>query len=247
MVRLALLCLLSLSIGLPRTLADDSTYDETEAKKFASLSSATYCEDTDQIMDWTCSACKDSQTPLVPGKIKIIDAGPKDSMRIVVGKLKEQSGCLMAIRGSHNVENWISDFKAWQVEPVTFKECDGCQVHSGFYAIWQNVEDRVLGALSDVGCSNGNNDEDNLLYVTGHSLGAAMTHLSMFTLANAGFKIAKSYSFEAPRVGNRAFSDAFTERFTRMFPLFRITHAQDPIVHLPPECTTRGCVAGTRR
>jgi hypothetical protein len=57
----------------------------------------------------------------------------------------------------------------------------------------------------------------------------------MFTLANVGFKIAMSYSFESPRVGNQAFVDAFTRRFSSQIPLFRITHNQDPVVHLPAD------------
>merc|ERR1712125_106750 len=57
----------------------------------------------------------------------------------------------------------------------------------------------------------------------------------MFTLHKAGYNVAKTYSFEAPRVGNKAFSDAFTLEFTRKFPVFRVTHSKDPVVHLPPE------------
>ena len=41
---------------------------------------------------------------------------------------------------------------------------------------------------------------DNLLYITGHRLGAALTHLAMFTLNDAGWNISKTYSFEAPRI-----------------------------------------------
>merc|ERR1712007_413435 len=70
-------------------------YDPSLAKHFASLASTTYCEDTSRILDWTCQACAESSTPLVPGKIKIIDAGKKNATRVIVGKLKNQHGCLM--------------------------------------------------------------------------------------------------------------------------------------------------------
>merc|ERR1712059_112201 len=50
---------------------------------------------------------------------------------------------------------------------------------------------------------------------------------------SAGFKIAKTYTFESPRVGNKAF-DAFSDSFSRRLPVFRITHHYDPVVHLPP-------------
>merc|ERR1712176_825026 len=56
----------------------------------------------------------------------------------------------------------------------------------------------------------------------------------MFSLDDAGFQIAKTYSYEAPRVGNTAFEQSFTERFVRKYPVFRVTHYKDPEVHLPP-------------
>lgn len=91
----------------------------------------------------------------------------------------------------------------------------------------------ALDALREVGCAL--QGKDNVLYITGHSLGAALTHLAMFTLHNVGYRIATTYSFEAPRIGNKAFSDAFASRFSRKFPVFRITHSMDPVPHLPPK------------
>ena len=41
-------------------------------------------------------------------------------------------------------------------------------------------------------------------HITGDSLGGALTHIATFSLNDAGFGIAKFYSFEAPRVGNTA-------------------------------------------
>jgi len=215
-------------------LVSFAAYDEEEARRFASLSSVTYCDDLGPVMNWTCTACNDSKTPLVVGKIKVVDGGSQNASRILVGKLKDQHGCLVAFRGSHNVLNWVRDFQFWDYHPSVFNECPGCEVHSGFLEIWQKVEDLVVAALSEVGCSNGAKDQDNKLYVTGHSLGAALVHLSMFALQKQGFHIAKTYSFEAPRIGNKAFAQVFSERFARKIPVYRITHNKDPVVHVPP-------------
>jgi hypothetical protein len=224
---------LILLVGLVTEL--QAAYDEEIAKNFASLSSVTYCENLKNVLDWTCGACQDSKTPLVPGKIKIIEGGVGNATRIMVGKLAAQNGCLVAFRGSENVINWVRDFEFWDIVPSSYEDCEGCRVHTGFYQIWQNLRDQVVKSLVDVGCGPDPNNVDNLLYITGHSMGAALVHLSMFTLKNAAFNIAKSYSFEAPRVGNKAFSDAFSDQFTRQFPVYRITHSQDPVVHVPPE------------
>jgi len=215
--------------------SSQGAYDEEEARNFASLASVTYCEDTKTVMDWTCTACKDSKNPLVPGKIRIVDGGNFNATRILIGKLANQNGCVMAFRGSDNVYNWVRDFQTWDITPTDYGNCAGCKVHSGFYDIWNKVHDSAMKALREVGCSPSANNVDNVLYVTGHSLGAGLTHLAMFSLQDFGFKIGKSYSFEAPRVGNKAFSETFSDRFSRNFPVFRITHSEDPVVHLPPE------------
>ena len=212
---------------------DGIPYNETLARSFASLSSVTYCTEKSGIVDWTCGPCKDSKTPIVSGMVRVVDS---DDVRVVVAKLEQQNGCLIAVRGSENVYNWIDDFEAWEVSPSAFNEtCEGgCKVHSGFYGIWKTIEQPVLDAVADVGCAR-DSKEDNVLYITGHSLGAALTHLAMFTLDDMGWKIAKTYSFEAPRVGNKAFANSFQERFaSRDVPIYRITHSEDPIVHLPP-------------
>jgi hypothetical protein len=208
-------------------------YDPEEARMFASLASVPYCDNLNPVLDWTCIACKDSKTPLVPGRIRIIDGDHFNATRIIVGKLRDQPGCLMAFRGSNNLENWIRDFQFWEIQPSMYEDCDGCKVHHGFYEIWKNVRGLAVAALEDVGCAPASLT-DNAIYVTGHSLGAALTHLAMFTLQDHGFDVKKTYSFEAPRIGNRAFASAFDERFTRTFPVFRITHAMDPVPLLPP-------------
>jgi len=213
-------------------------YDPKLSQHFASLASATYCADVSRVLDWSCGACSDSETKLVPGKIRVVDGGKDNATRIVVGKLQDQNGCLVAFRGSDNVANWVRNFQFWEIHPEKFEDCVGCKVHSGFYTIWKNVKSAVLSAINAVGCGHYAplpTNPDNLLYITGHSLGAALTHLAMFTLTNEGWNIAKTYSFEAPRIGNKAFSDAFAARFTAKFPVFRVTHHEDPVVHLPPE------------
>jgi len=207
-------------------------YDPKIAHDFAALASVPYCHDIQHVMNWTCSTCVESNTPLVPGKIRIIDSGTRNATRVMIGRLRDQKGCVVSFRGSDNVENWVRNLQIWEIHPSTYHECEGCRVHSGFHMIWQNIEDSILAALNEVGCDQAG--EDNLLYITGHSLGAALTHLAMFSLDTAGWKIAKTYSFEAPRVGNKEFADAFNDRFTRSFPVFRITHRKDPVPHLPP-------------
>jgi len=226
-----LLSLYSLSLATPFGLESNGTgYNETLARNFASLAALAYCTNLSTITNWKCGPCQDSNTELVPGKIKIIN---EVSTQIIIGKLKEQSGCLISFRGSNNLRNWISNLHAEKTRPTNYSSCKGCKVHAGFQYIWKTAKKPVMAALNDVGCTT---DGDNsAVYITGHSLGAALSHLAMFTLSENGWNIKKTYTFEAPRVGNKKFAKAFAEQFTRNFPVFRITHHKDPVPHLPPK------------
>jgi len=93
------------------------------------------------------------------------------------------------------------------------------------------VKDEVFSALKYIGCSQ--EGGQNVVYVTGHSYGSAITKLAMFGLVENGWRVAKSYDFEGPRVGNEAFARHFDSAFGRYLPTFRVTHNRDPVVHLP--------------
>jgi len=216
------------------TTARRDVYNPAEGRMFASLASMSYCQNDTSILDWTCSACQDSSTPLIPGRIKIVDAGRGNDTRIIIGKLRHENACLVAFRGTTSLDNWLRNFQFWSTSPGHFHECEGCRVHNGFLAIWRNVAGAVFSALTEVGCSP-TDPNSNSIYITGHSLGAALAHMAMFTLHKLGFAIAKAYTFESPRVGNGNFSEAFSAYFPSKFPVYRITHSQDPVPHLPPE------------
>jgi hypothetical protein len=217
------------------------SYEPEEAKKYASLSSVPYCDELGVVENWTCTPCNDSQIRLLPGKIKIIDDGWYNAVRTLVGRFEDGGGCLLSIRGTDNWINWLRDLQFWNQEPKNFDHCEGCKVHQGYYTIWQTMRDDIAEALNEIGCGNASNSSNfsvrehaRDLYVTGHSLGAAVAHVGVFWLSEAGYTIKQMYTYESPRIGNKAFADAFDKRFSDMFPTFRITHFMDPIVHLPP-------------
>merc|ERR1712038_2126436 len=127
----------------------------------------------------------------------------------IIGKMEEEDACILAFRGSDNIQNWLKDLQAWSVTPADFKGCKGCKVEAGWHKIWEDVRHSSLNALRDVGCEPGSHK----IHVTGHSLGGAIAHLAMFALEGSGYEVASSYTFEAPRVGNRAFSEEFSKHF----------------------------------
>jgi len=220
------------SARLPLMMRGQPSFNELEMMVFAELAGASYCPQSD-IQDWSCGPCIDSG--LAVSDVKFVaqdDLGTENSSFVVVAKLALHPGCLISFRGSHDIANWLRDAEIWgSVVAETVSVCPGCEIHSGFYTIWTNIQDHLKQTLLDVGCSP--SGLENNLYITGHSLGAALAHIAMFALADVGYDIMQSYTFESPRVGNGAFRDAFTNKFNRSIPVWRITHQKDPIVHLP--------------
>jgi len=177
--------------------------------------------------------------------IKHNEVWQANSTFIVVARVAEKSesedalGCIGAFRGSDDLSNWIEDFKFW-TQQVPFPWCDGCRVESGFWSVWEAVQQEVLEALAELGCKPKNSTtplakgETNLLAFTGHSLGAAVGSIATVILAQMGFKVGMSYNFESPRFGNDVFASTYDKVFTHQFPTYRVTHALDPVPHLPP-------------
>merc|ERR1712232_1055961 len=142
-------------------------------------------------------------------------------------------GCVLAVRGSSDVDNWIMNF-VFPLEDMKFgDQCPGCKGVTGWLTVWREIEPKIMSALSDLGCVPGS-ALGNLL-VTGHSLGAGVATLGMFHLQRKGYNVVQSYNFESPRVGNQNWSAAFTTAFGRDVPVFRVTHSADVVVRVPPQ------------
>jgi len=137
--------------------------------------------------------------------------------------------CALSIRGTTNTANWIRDLEVVHERFVDANgSCPDCRVEYGFYEVWRKARDAVVSHLESLGCKP--NTANNRVYVSGHSLGAAVAALGMFSLADRGFQIQRSFLMESPLPGNKAFADAFDKRFPSTF---RLTHGKDVVVHVP--------------
>ncbi len=95
------------------------------------------------------------------------------------------------------------------------------RVHRGFFRgytdLWQKHRAEILAAIGD-----------RTLFVTGHSLGAALATVAARDLEN----VAALYVFGSPRVGDQEFCEGFTDI---ELPVFRFVHGFDFVTTLPPE------------
>lgn len=227
-------------------------YSHLEAQAFASLSQAAYCgryaADEERLARWECGPCLDSGVRVVPGAVRVMESRDQrlDNATVTyVARADRRSilgdSCFVSIRGTTNVANWLRNFQAWK-EPVHFPYdgCSGCKAEYGFTTIWNRVKPGILAALRELGCvpaheAKGRSYLTGSVYVTGHSMGAAVGTLAMLTLAELGYRVRPSYLFESPRVGNEAFVQAFMRIFNNETkPMWRVTHAKDPVPDLPP-------------
>lgn len=97
-------------------------------------------------------------------------------------------------------------------------------VHTGFWQAWQSVREGVVEAIDKFG-------DGRELFVTGHSLGAALATLCAFDITPT--RTANLVTFGSPRVGNREFARAFASRCAR-HRCHRVHTRGDVVTYLPP-------------
>jgi len=99
------------------------------------------------------------------------------------------------------------------------------EVHFGFKGAFQRIAADLRDAIET-------HAPGRPLWLTGHSLGAALAVLAADALADR-FDIRGLCLFGCPRVGNRAFTDHCRQRFRGKS--FSFVHGQDIVTHAPPE------------
>uniref|UniRef100_A0A914ZL32 Fungal lipase-like domain-containing protein n=1 Tax=Parascaris univalens TaxID=6257 RepID=A0A914ZL32_PARUN len=99
--------------------------------------------------------------------------------------------------------------------------------HNAFYSVWTNgIMQSFLSLKADYNAYE--------LWITGHSLGAAMASIASNVIVAEGLhpsKLVKLITFGQPRTGDRKFAAAHD----RLVPYsYRVVHSRDMVVHLPP-------------
>ncbi|EAR84464.2 lipase family protein (macronuclear) [Tetrahymena thermophila SB210] len=132
---------------------------------------------------------------------------------------------IIAIRGTANLNNWITNLKAF---PVDFPDCDGCQIHMGFRDHAQSIQNHINQCVKNIL----EKYVDANVIITGHSLGGAIaTLISVEVLKYLQPKNQISlYTFGAPKIGNQN----FVEYLNQIIPnSYRIVNYYDAVPHLP--------------
>lgn len=138
--------------------------------------------------------------------------------------LESRQEIIIAFRGTSSTSNWISDAIATQ---VNFKYISGNSLtHRGFTDIYDSARSQIMTALTKL-------SPIKTLYITGHSLGAALATLCAIDIAaNTYYHSPSLYTYGSPRVGDPTFSKTFAMYVRNSY---RIANKFDAVTVAPPK------------
>ena len=133
----------------------------------------------------------------------------------------------VVIRGTKTPLEWFDDFAA---EPVPFLAAGEPwgKIGRGYSRIFSDLGPQIIEALRTY--RRGGNSLDTV-YVTGHSLGAALAHLAAATIAQEFGVKPITYTFSGPRAGDSVFADAMQAAGLETWRMF---NTEDIVPTVPP-------------
>ena len=133
----------------------------------------------------------------------------------------------LVFRGTATIEEWIKDAEFFK-EPYTFVENAG-NTEEGFTKIYSTIHNSIVDNINELS----NSGSFTTLFVTGHSLGAALAILSVpEVIKNTSFTQPIMYNFAGPRVGDSTFKNLYDSLIDTSW---RVVNTNDLVPHLPPE------------
>ncbi|KAJ9521204.1 hypothetical protein QJQ45_022927 [Haematococcus lacustris] len=210
--------------------ADWQLFDLDQAKLMGRLTSVSYCSDAAVIQAWTCTRCR--RVPdFLPYKV-VFDV--QWDLLAYIGYLPSQDAIVVAFRGTDSSSwgNWINNLKAWRLNKMyPIPEAPKAMVHAGFANLW--TASALQANLTAAAMELLEQHPTPRLFVTGHSMGAALASLCAMDLKfKLNFTEVRSWTFGSPRVGNLDWQLLFN---THVVESWRFTHNRDVVPSLPPQ------------
>lgn len=128
---------------------------------------------------------------------------------------------VVAFRGSSELGDWLKNFNTLFNDEPTYG-----RVHSGIYGAYHDAHAALVALLDQL-------PDDQMIWMTGHSLGGALATIALAELADShGDRIAGCYTYGQPRTGDRAFRRFMRENYGDRF--FRFVNDDDLVTRIPP-------------
>lgn len=160
-------------------------------------------------------------------KISMIDNDSTSTNLIV---MSNANSIIIIFRGSETKgglrnakKDWLlTDAKCKMYKVDTF---NNSYVHEGFWNSYRSIEDTLLKTIAL------HNPNDKKIFITGHSLGGALSVLAAANLYQHNIKPYGVYIFANPRVGTDLFADFYNSLH---IPTYRYVNENDLVPMLPP-------------
>lgn len=203
-------------------------YDEATAISGVHYTNAAFCNPAN-LHNWTCG----KECDFHPKMQEVTTAGnyEKGSQGYAAYDAAKNL-IVLAFRGTSDVRNDIADA---DFIPVKYPEadCGDCRVDMGFYDSYRTMYDTLIPAVGALAKAHPSAE----ILVTGHSLGAVQSQYGYISVVRGNFTTQKVnlYNYGSPRPGNKAFAEWGAAQFCDGCAHYRLTHAKDPVPHLPPQ------------
>lgn len=180
------------------------------------LSAITYCPEN-SVKDWTCYWCDN-----IPNFKVVQTFWDEFTSTFCYFGILDNCNYVLAFEGSQDTKDAKIDFNYSKLVP--YKQHPMAKVHGGFWTAYTSIRDEIYSLIKGQECLDS-------LQIVGHSLGGALATLASLDLVEElGVKSVSMVSLGAPRVGNTEYAKLYDSRVDEYY---RLTHARDPIVHLP--------------
>lgn len=164
--------------------------------------------------------CKESPQ----GSIVTFVSDKDTDLQVGITKSVTHKRFTVVFRGSESKSDWWYDF---QVMKTNLKR--DIYVHSGFHQqlFTNGVYDELVSLLKELLVDN----PDYEIFITGHSLGAALSTLFGYLLSNEISNKITIVSFASPRVGNKEWKKDFESKTNLIH--YRVTNNRDVVTAIP--------------
>ena len=219
-VELLRITMLVYNYGKTFTVDDENETVETFVNKITTNGTM----DTIGLSDARKSALLDVAKNTPSGKVHSFISDAETDVQVGVTVNEMDKRICIVFRGSESSKDWFYDL---QIRKHNLK--DDIWVHSGFYKqLHENgVYDKLLASVKQLFSEH----PDFSLYITGHSLGAALATLCGFMLSQEFNNQITVVSFASPRVGNAEWKSAFDKQTNLTH--YRITNGRDIVTAFP--------------
>lgn len=137
--------------------------------------------------------------------------------------MSDDKNIVVVFRGSESLKDWFANFQT-VYDPGPMQDT---KAHEGF-------QDSLFPAVIGITNLIDNADVTNKrIWVTGHSLGGALSSLFAGMLIENKYEVYGLYTFASPRPGDGAFEKLLNDSV--LGPHYRVVNYGDVVPHVPPE------------